>query len=268
MCREAESIALDGDAKRDKTTTTAITTTMTSTALQSNEIDGDALRRLYGYHPAHTTCHNVMDTALRLTDHIKDMLQKLEQEPDALQIVHTTMNGCIPFLTTIDSDTEGTDEETNEDDNEQADVVEFEESSANDELVNETEADNELNLEAVASSLLRYDRSTAQASAPGGAKLPANSIASLFHGVLSETIFDPLLSDSNSFVTALDDATLNHDALNHHVLTSLSMGSWGGLPGTVKYLSCFLEVFHFDILQPSRSNHRSGCSGRSYRSSH
>ena len=42
MCRDAESIALDSDAKRDKKTTTSIATTVKSAALQSNEIDGEA----------------------------------------------------------------------------------------------------------------------------------------------------------------------------------------------------------------------------------
>ena len=47
-------------------------------------------------------------------------------------------------------------------------------------------------------------------------------------------------------VAALDDAVLDHDALKHHVLTSLAMGSWGGLSGTVRRVADFMVAYrHF-----------------------
>ena len=90
----------------------------------------------------------------------------------------------------------------------------------------------ELGLEAVASSLLRYKKEST-----------GTDPKTLFGGRIAKIMFDPLHTSSDDFVSALDDAVLHHDAVNHHVLTSFSMGSWGGLPGTLSNLADFMIAY-------------------------
>jgi len=95
-----------------------------------------------------------------------------------------------------------------------------------------------LDLETIASLLLRYQN-----------KQPSLSTidpATLFDGQLHEKIFDPLQTSSEDFVATLDAVALDHDALRHHCLVSLSMGSWGGLRGTLSKLADFMQAYrHF-----------------------
>ena len=95
----------------------------------------------------------------------------------------------------------------------------------------------ELGLEVVASSLLRYKK---ESTSEGPAIVDPKT---LLGGSISDNMFDPLHTSSDDFIAALDDAVLNHDALNHHVLTSFSMGSWGGLPGTLSNLANFMLAY-------------------------
>ena len=85
----------------------------------------------------------------------------------------------------------------------------------------------ELDLEVVASSLLRYKK---ESTSEGPSIVDPKT---LLGGSISDNMFDPLHTSSDDFIAALDKAVMNHDALNHHVLTSFSMGSWGGLAGTL-----------------------------------
>eukprot|EP00957_Ditylum_brightwellii_P037565 2841233-Ditylum_brightwellii.AAC.1 len=91
----------------------------------------------------------------------------------------------------------------------------------------------------VASSLLQYNR-------PSTASKDEINPKALFHGKLPVKIFDPFHATPANFVAALDSAVLSHDALNHHVLTSLAMGSWGGFSGTIRRLADFMKAYgHF-----------------------
>ena len=95
----------------------------------------------------------------------------------------------------------------------------------------------ELDLEVVASSLLRYKK---ESTSEGPSIVDPKT---LLGGSISDNMFDPLHTSSDDFIAALDKAVMNHDALNHHVLTSFSMGSWGGLPGTLSNLANFMLAY-------------------------
>ena len=91
----------------------------------------------------------------------------------------------------------------------------------------------------VAASLLRYNPTSANMEDeidPGA----------LFHGKVPNYVYDPFHCTPSAFVDALDGVVLDHDAINHHVLNSLAMGSWGGLSGTVRRVADFMVAYrHF-----------------------
>ena len=93
-----------------------------------------------------------------------------------------------------------------------------------------------LDLEMVAASLLCYRNDK-----------PISTIdrTILFDSQLDEMIFDPLHTNSDDFVAALDAVALDHDALRHHCLISFSMGSWGGLRGTLSKLADFMQAYRY-----------------------
>ena len=100
------------------------------------------------------------------------------------------------------------------------------------------EEEQELDLEMVASSLLRYRKPKETANG-----LSSINPKTLFDGRLAPKIFDPFHASSYDFVTALDSACRNHDALNHHLLTSLSMGLFDGIDGTIHRLADFMQAY-------------------------
>lgn len=270
MCREAEEIA---SAKSSNF--------MPSEGLKAGCIDGSTLRRLYAYHPSYTTCVNSMDTALALTDLIKDHFEEA--------VLTTTTTARNPASTTIKKDNLTMDKEatarmlrrlstsstsamtessmlgseggtehnvslisqavddlmsshrsTAEDDlPQEASVKSSEFMSFGSSSLTSEEAAPGLTLEMVASSLLRYrDPCLTNDAAVKKRK-------SFFQGGLDPHLFDPFHAKAQDFVAALDEVVLNHDAVNHHLLTSFSMGSFGGLYGTAARLADFMDAYRF-----------------------
>jgi len=269
MCQEAETIAFAQQGSY-------VANMASSPALQVGEIDGNALRVLYAFHPAYITCRNPMDTALALTDFIKELFQDSVQtsqgnintglqKEGAFQLLKVLLRTSLKNL--MHEEKSSCDDPDNDDHRDDVTI-----SNAVDELMrshhsinfllnvnsepnisknnaivspihNQKSDDEELDLEMVSSSLLRYFDPTRTSDGPA----PINP-KSLFHGTLLDKIFDPFHSTANDFVTAIDTAVLGHDALDHHVLTSFSMGSYGGLPGTVSLLADFMDAYQYFTL--------------------
>ena len=218
-------------------------------ALQDDRLDAVALRNLYSYHPSYTTCEDPIDTAHALTDHVKYLFDLSIREtakagPPPTSLDRESTLQLLRFLSPSPPfDSLGlTEEKKMEEQKMEEQKMEdfYELDMAVDELMlihNQKlkHEEQRLNLEMVSSSLLRFDN-----------RMPSIDPKCLFDGRLDEKIFDPLHTKSDDFVAALDKVALDHDALNHHILTSLSMGSLGGLSGTINRLADFMQAYrHF-----------------------
>eukprot|EP00957_Ditylum_brightwellii_P028739 2170914-Ditylum_brightwellii.AAC.1 len=97
MCREAEVISTK--------MAMPVSFSLPSKALQAAEIDGDALRCLYSCHPTYTTCWNPMDTALALTDYIKDLFERSISNDNAATPLETATQATCSETSLIASGT-------------------------------------------------------------------------------------------------------------------------------------------------------------------
>ena len=228
MCLEAELIA--------SSTTTTLSNKVEScdeeyarktrsTALQLRELDGNALRCLYTFHPSYTKCSHPMDTALEVTNWFKDHFKANEEkEKDAESDIDELMLSYHSMTISHHSNTY---------------ELEVLENKSKDGKGNDQDS------QLLASSLHPH-------SIPldiGGAKKSIEDIntstrtGALFNSNLRDRIFAPFHTKSFDFVLALEKAVMNHEAVNHHVLRSLSMGSWGGLSETTSHLANFLGAY-------------------------
>ena len=256
MCRVAEEFAIKANSGK----------LCKSKALQDGHLDGKALRCLYAYHPSYNTCRNPMDTSLALTDYVKEIFESSIAEDDckALSLSsdsnHMVRSSSKVMLRRLD-DSSSQHEKVTIGENLNSGLTvntdscsDFELESAVHELMtshhsqnylfgyiseNEVSEDETLDIEMISSSLLQYPYPTSVE--PGDI-----SPASLFRGKLPAKFFNPLHIASSNFVDVLDEVVLNHDALEHHVLSSFAMGSWGGLKGTAHHLANFMYAYrHF-----------------------
>ena len=234
MCREAEAIA------RKESSLTSELSFSPSKFLQDNQIDTNALKNLYEYHPAYTTCCNPMNSSLALTEYVKEIFQNSLKKGRKTIRRNSSRNLLQELLLSEVNEEKKVEGEKNLDDA----VDELNRSHGRNRFSSTFEEDKNqidddgLSLEMVASSLIRY-------TPPEETKKRINP-KYFFHGKLPNKIYDPFCSDSNDFVSAVEAATLDHDALKHHVLMSLSMGLWNGLRGTLQHLSSFMDAYrHF-----------------------
>ena len=246
MCKEAEAISMEKDSF------------LPSKNLQDGHLDSDALRCLYSSHPSYTTCGNPMNTSLALTDYIKDVFE-MSMSSKNPKLLLGMSSGTLPtarssldrselaaFLqnlsnsnssSSLSNDDSSNEEKKSEEDFSESSFYEQIIENMDDILPEEKAKAQELGFEEVASSILRYESH----SATSYSKI-INS-KDLFQGKLAAKMFDPFHTTPDDFVAALDKAVVDHDALNHHVLTSLSMGSWGGLGGTLRRLADFMLAY-------------------------
>ena len=254
MCRDAEEFAIKANSGK----------LCKLKALQDGHLDGNALRCLYAYHPSYNTCRNPMDTSLALTDYVKEIFESsiakddckaLSLNSDSNHMVRSSSKVMLRRL----ADSSSQHEKIMIGENLSSGLTvnsdscsDFELESAVDELMmshhsqnylfgyiseNEVLEDEALDIEMVSSSLLQY---------PSPLEPGNISHAPLFRGKLPAKIFNPLHTASSKFVDVLDEVVLNHDALEHHLLSSFAMGSWGGLKGTAHHLANFMHAYrHF-----------------------
>lgn len=221
MCKEAEAICFQGRS-----------TFSPSKALQVDQLDSDAIRCLYANHPSYTTCGNPMKTSHALTDYIKGIFEismsraspkpRLDRCELATFLRNLSNEGDHLPVATLSEEKKGEDDADN---------------SSRQQAIGKIDDNRKLDLEQVASFILRYESPSTRCE--------KNNIdpKKLFGGKLPAKLFDPFQTNPEDFVAAIDAVVLDHDALKHHVLTSLSMGSWGGLAGTLRHLSDFMLAY-------------------------
>ena len=96
MCVEAEAIAAQQTSSSPSNTKNS-SRFVPSKALEVGNIDGDALRCLYANHPTYVKCRNPMDTALALTNYIKDLFESSivpNDSNDAIIVQNRTRTWC------------------------------------------------------------------------------------------------------------------------------------------------------------------------------
>ena len=212
-----------------------------SKALQAGQLDSDAIRCLYANHPSYTTCGNPMTTSIALTDYIKGVFEK-SMRSESLSLDPSTKqpsldrSELIAFLRNL-SNSSLHDDSFNEEEKGDDDVSE----ASFEQAIGDIDDNNQrFDFEDIASAILRYE------SPSFASEKKITNAKDIFSGKLPAKLFDPFHTNPENFVAAMDAAVLDHDALKHHMLTSLSTGSWGGLGGTLRRLSDFMLAYrHF-----------------------
>lgn len=234
MCREAETVAI-----KSLHPSSSKLISLPSKVLQENKLDTSSLLCLYDFHPSYNTCSHPMDTASALIGFVKILFENSRsRKRDYLRY-----NSSKLFLKGL----AGPDEEKIEEEKKLESAVDelnrshgrsrFNKIYSTEDTEGEKE-DNGLNFEMVASSFIGY--------IPPEQSKNITNLDSFLHGKLPIKIYDPFHCNSKEFVSAIDSVVLDHDAVNHHVLTSFSMGLWGGVRGIVHYLASFMDAYeHF-----------------------
>ena len=215
--------------------------------LSVGEIDAEAMACLYKYHPSYATCNGKpMKTAEALTGYLKGVVSKVASSDTASSSGDDTADAVLHGSTCGENEGSLSRKDSSLVLNELMNDVDYDaepsESTMTDEdievaveeLWNQSRSDDPQNhlvdLESLSSALLRYDS-------------VSSSVNECFGGTLPNVIFDPMHVNADNFLNVLEQATFSHDALNHHFLSSVSKGSFGGFPGTVDVISNYMVAY-------------------------
>ena len=242
MCLEAESIAV-----RDSTMSGRL---QASKALKHRELDADALQCLYTFHQSYTTCTHPMDSSLEITTLFQEYFKSLDNKTNSKTQISQDLKS-FGFNAEREENCDDTVSLVDEL------MISYHSMTISHHSCKLTESQHSSgfikNIAETLSETTDQGDSALLASSTHPFSIPltvnetksthAVDTSELFNGALQDKIFAPFHTKSCDFVDSLEIAVMNHDALHHHVLTSLSMGSWGGLSGTMSILCDFMGAY-------------------------